>query len=90
MPDTELMSRAARAAAELEDAWSRWRVARGQPADAASSITSYVAHAIDHPLGQPRVLLGIDADDALALAEMLRGVDESTQRADTVLPEPLF
>jgi hypothetical protein len=73
--DPELVSRAQRAANELERAWSRWRHARGVADDRSESVASYVAHSIDHPWGRPRVVLGLDADDARALALLLGKTD---------------
>lgn len=71
MRDPELVSCAQRAASELERAWSRWRHARGLIDEAPESVASYVAHSIDHPWGRPRVVLGLDADEARALAALL-------------------
>lgn len=69
--DPELVSCAQRAASELERAWSRWRHARGLAEQVSESVASYVAHSIDHPWGRPRVVLGLDADEARALAALL-------------------
>jgi len=72
MRDPELVSCAQRAAAELERAWGQWRAGRGRGADgAAESVASYVAHSLDHPWGRPRVVLGLDAEDARELAALL-------------------
>ncbi|MEO3797583.1 hypothetical protein ABGB14_45915 [Nonomuraea sp. B10E15] len=72
MRDPELVSCAQRAAAELERAWGHWRAGRGRGADAtAESVASYVAHSLDHPWGRPRVVLGLDAEDARELAALL-------------------
>ncbi|GAA5068436.1 hypothetical protein HNP84_008380 [Thermocatellispora tengchongensis] len=72
MRDPELVSCAQRAAAELERAWSLWRTARGREGESlAESVASYVAHSIDHPWGRPRVVLGLDAEDAHELAALL-------------------
>ncbi|GAA0405637.1 hypothetical protein Acor_41480 [Acrocarpospora corrugata] len=72
MRDPELVSCAQRAAAELERAWGHWRATRGRPADVSiESVASYVAHSIDHPWGRPRVVLGLDAEDARELAALL-------------------
>lgn len=71
MRDPELVSCAQRAASELERAWLRWRQARGLADEASESVASYVAHSIDHPWGRPRVVLGLDADEARALAALL-------------------
>lgn len=72
MGDRELVSRAQRAAAELERAWTRWRQARGLVEEVPDSVASYVAHSVDHPWGRPRVVLGLDAEEARALAALLR------------------
>lgn len=73
MRDPELVSCAQRAAAELERAWAHWRAARGRNGDTgAESVASYVAHSIDHPWGRPRVVLGLDAEDARELASLLQ------------------
>jgi hypothetical protein len=71
--DPELVSCAQRAASELERAWSQWRHARGLAEQLSESVASYVAHSIDHPWGRPRVVLGLDAEEARALAELLGG-----------------
>ncbi|RGA00519.1 hypothetical protein DI270_034410 [Microbispora triticiradicis] len=72
MRDPELVSCAQRAAVELERAWAHWRESRGlDGADVAESVASYVAHSIDHPWGRPRVVLGLDAEDARELAALL-------------------
>ncbi|MEV8630973.1 hypothetical protein AB0395_04885 [Streptosporangium sp. NPDC051023] len=73
MRDPELVSCAQRAAAELERAWAHWRATRGRNGDTgAESVASYVAHSIDHPWGRPRVVLGLDAEDARELASLLQ------------------
>ncbi|WP_345434157.1 hypothetical protein [Actinoallomurus vinaceus] len=71
MRDPELVSSAQRAASELESAWSQWRHARGLIEEVTESVAGYVAHSIDHPWGRPRVVLGLDADEARALAALL-------------------
>lgn len=77
MRDPELVSCAQRAAAELERAWTHYRTARGRGGDDdAQSVASYVAHSIDHPWGRPRVVLGLDAEDARELAAILSQVRE--------------
>ncbi|MBW8482088.1 hypothetical protein [Actinomadura parmotrematis] len=71
MRDPELVSCAQRAASELERAWADWRHARGLAGRVPESVASYVAHSIDHPWGRPRVVLGLDAEEARALAALL-------------------
>src|SRR5436305_14848128 len=79
MRDPELVARAQRAATRLESAWEQWRalhglaVARGQP------VVSYVGYSLKEPWGEPRVVIGIDADEAEYLAEFLDR-DECVQR----------
>ncbi|MBG0826549.1 hypothetical protein HS041_01970 [Planomonospora sp. ID67723] len=76
MRDPELVSCAQRAASELERAWAQWRAFRGRSEEAtAESVASYVAHSIDHPWGRPRVVLGVDAEDARELAALLQRQD---------------
>lgn len=75
MRDSELVSCAQRAANELERAWSQWRHARGLAGQVSESVASYVAHSIDHPWGHARVVVGLDADEAEALAALLGEVD---------------
>jgi hypothetical protein len=73
MRDPELVSCAQRAAAELERAWTLWRATLGRAGEGgAESVASYVAHSIDHPWGRPRVVLGLDAEDARVLAALLQ------------------
>lgn len=73
MRDPELVSCAQRAAAELERAWAHWRSGKGRATDvSADSVASYVAHSLDHPWGRPRVVLGLDAEDARELAALLQ------------------
>ncbi|MFI0406232.1 hypothetical protein [Actinomadura sp. 3N508] len=76
MRDPELVSCAQHAASELERAWSEWRHARGLAEQVSESVASYVAHSIDHPWGRPRVVLGLDADEARALAALLGKDDD--------------
>ncbi|GAB3662873.1 hypothetical protein GCM10027589_26140 [Actinocorallia lasiicapitis] len=84
MRDPELVSCAQRAANELERAWTQWRHARGlgdtDTGQGAESVASYVAHSIDHPWGRPRVVLGLDADEARALAALLAREDTALLR----------
>jgi hypothetical protein len=78
MRDPELVSCAQRAAAELERAWAHWRAARRPDGNAdVESVAGYVAHSIDHPWGRPRVVLGLDADEARELAALLQRHDVS-------------
>ncbi|MDR8414425.1 hypothetical protein MTP10_37580 [Nonomuraea sp. 3-1Str] len=81
MRDPELVSCAQRAASELERAWAQWRASRGRAGDnGAESVAGYVAHSLDHPWGRPRVVLGLDAEDARELAALLLQRQEVAER----------
>ena len=87
MRDPELVARAQRAATRLESAWEQWRalhglaVAPGQPV-----VISYVGYSLKEPWGEPRVVIGIDADEAEYLAEFLDR-DECARRGQQVPPQ---
>ena len=71
MRDPELVARAQRAAARLESAWEQWRVLHGLAVAPAQPVVSYVGYSLKEPWGEPRVVIGIDADEAEFLAEFL-------------------
>src|SRR5215470_10725170 len=71
MRDPDLFRRAQLAAAELERAWYRWRAAAGPVTDPMPTVSSYVGYSLEEPWGQPRVVLGIAAEDAEQLAGLL-------------------
>jgi hypothetical protein len=73
MPDPEMISRADRAAAALAGAWERWCIRHELAAGSRAQVASYVGYSIDEPGGQPRVVLGVDADEAEYLATLLDG-----------------
>ncbi|WP_283135297.1 hypothetical protein [Rhizohabitans arisaemae] len=74
MRDPELVSCAQRAAADLGQAWAMWRATHGRNGRTSpEAVASYVAHSIDHPWGRPRVVLGLDAEDAKELTALLKG-----------------
>ncbi|HWG62971.1 MAG TPA: hypothetical protein VG253_14830 [Streptosporangiaceae bacterium] len=73
MPDPRLVSRAQRAATMLERAWDRWRSAQGLSAEPMPPVSSYVGYSTEEPWGRPRVVFGIDAEDAERLAALLQG-----------------
>ena len=56
------------------------RVAPGQP------VVSYVGYSLKEPWGEPRVVIGIDADEAEYLAEFLDR-DECAQRGQQAPPQ---
>ena len=71
MRDPDLVTRAQRAAVALERAWERWRAMHGLSADPMPPVSSYVGYSIEEPWGRPRVVLGLDAEEARALAVLL-------------------
>jgi hypothetical protein len=79
MRDPELVARAQRAAARLETAWEQWRALHGLAVAPGQPVVSYVGYSLREPWGEPRVVIGIDADEAEYLAEFLDR-DECAQR----------
>jgi hypothetical protein len=71
MRDPELVARAQRAAARLESAWEQWRALHGLAVAPAQPVVSYVGYSLNEPWGEPRVVIGIDADEAEFLADFL-------------------
>lgn len=71
MRDPNLIVRAQQAAAELEQAWDRWRTLHGLGIDPPPPVSSYVGYSLEEPWGQPRVVFGIDAREAEQLAALL-------------------
>ena len=86
MRDPELVARAQRAAMRLESAWEQWRALHGLAAAPGQPVVSYVGYSLKEPWGEPRVVIGIDADEAEYLAEFLDR-DECAQRGQQVLPQ---
>ena len=79
MRDPELVARAQRAATRLESAWEQWRALHGLAVAPGQQVVSYVGYSLKEPWGEPRVVIGIDADEAEYLAEFLDR-DECLQR----------
>ena len=79
MRDPELVARAQRAATRLESAWEQWRALHGLGVAPGQPVVSYVGYSLKEPWGEPRVVIGIDADEAEYLAEFLDR-DECAQR----------
>ena len=79
MRDPELVARAQRAATRLESAWEQWRALHGLADAPGQPVVSYVGYSLKEPWGEPRVVIGIDADEAEYLAEFLDR-DECVQR----------
>ena len=74
MRDPEMVARAGYAAARLEQAWERWRALHGL-SGSSDSLASYVGYSNQEPMGQPRVVIGVDAAEAEFFAEFLEGHD---------------
>jgi hypothetical protein len=81
MRDPELVARAQRAATRLESAWEQWRALHGLAVAPGQPVVSYVGYSLKEPWGEPRVVIGIDADEAEYLAEFLDR-DECVQRVE--------
>jgi hypothetical protein len=79
MRDPELVVRAQRAATRLESAWGQWRALHGFAVAPGQPVVSYAGYSLTEPWGEPRVVIGIDADEAEYLAEFLDR-DECAQR----------
>jgi hypothetical protein len=65
----------------LESAWEQWRALHGLAVAPAQPVVSYVGYSLNEPWGEPRVVIGIDADEAEFLAEFLDR-DECARRAE--------
>jgi hypothetical protein len=85
MRDPELVARAQRAATRLETAWEQWRALHGLAVAAGQPIVSYVGYSLKEPWGEPRVVIGIGADEAEYLAEFLDRDECAQQRAQVPL-----
>jgi hypothetical protein len=82
MRDPELVARAGYAAARLEQAWERWRALHGM-GGSADPLASYVGYSLKEPMGQPRVVIGVDAAEAEFFADFLESHDCSGLGADS-------
>ena len=93
MPDPEMVSRAHRAAAKLEQAWERWRVSHELAAEPMPPVSSYVGYSLEAPWGRPRVVFGMDAHEAEVLAALLEGQEQgglaAAQRPLVPIQEPV-
>jgi hypothetical protein len=81
MRDPELVARAGYAAARLEQAWERWRALHGL-GGSADPLASYVGYSLKEPMGQPRVVIGVDAAEAEFFADFLESHACSVSGAD--------
>src|ERR1700722_16888857 len=79
MRDPERVARAQRGATRPESAWEQWRALHGLAVAPGQQVVSYVGYSLQEPWGEPRVVIGIDADEAEYLAESLDR-DECAQR----------
>ena len=70
MRDPELVTRARYAAARLEQVWDRWRTLHGL-GGTVDPLASYVGYSLKEPMGQPRVVIGLDAAEAEYFADFL-------------------
>ena len=86
MRDPELVARAQRAATRLESAWEQWRALHGLAVAPGQPVVSYVGYSLKEPWGEPRVVIGIGADEAEYLAEFLDR-DECAQRGQQGPPQ---
>jgi len=75
MRDPDLVQRAEQAAAALEKAWIHWRMRHGLATGQLPPVTSYVGYSLTEPWGQPRVVFGVDAEEAERIAAILEGHD---------------
>jgi hypothetical protein len=75
MRDLEQVQRAERAATALERAWLHWRARHGLGTGQLPPVSSYVGYSVEEPWGQPRVVFGLEADEAERLAAILDGQD---------------
>ena len=71
MRDPESVARAQRAATRLESAWEQWRALHGPAAAPGQPVVGHAGYSLEEPWGQPRVVIGIDADEAQYLADFL-------------------
>src|SRR5580658_10486092 len=75
MRDAEQVKRAERAATALERAWLHWRARHGLGTGQLPPVSSYVGYSVEEPWGQPRVVFGLEAEEAERLAAILDGQD---------------
>lgn len=94
MRDPELVARAQRAATRLETAWEQWRGLHGLAVAPPQPVVSYVGYSLKEPWGEPRVVIGIDANEAEYLADYLdrdecaQGAPVTQQQAWSAEPPP--
>src|SRR5690348_17749937 len=59
--------------------WEQWRALHGLAVAPGQPVVSYVGYSLKEPWGEPRVVIGIDADEAEYLADFLDR-DECAER----------
>jgi len=69
----------------LERAWERWRATQGLETEPMPPVSSYVGYSIEEPWGRPRVVFGVNAEDAERLAALLQ---ENAGHGQEDLPQP--
>jgi hypothetical protein len=69
-PHIDSAMQASGAATQLEQTSKHWRVTCGLP-DGADPVAACVGYSPEDPMGQARVLINVDAADALLFAEMI-------------------
>jgi hypothetical protein len=70
LPYIDSAIRASGAATALERIWKHWRATRGLP-DGTDPVAAWVGYSPEDPMGQARVVINVDAADALLFAEMI-------------------
>lgn len=70
LPHIDSVIQASGAATQLERTWKHWRATRGLP-DGADAVAAGVGYSPEDPMGQARVVINVDAADALLFAEMI-------------------
>lgn len=75
MWDSDAVGHAQHAAVRLEQAWTRWRHRHGLADASADPVASYVGYSLAEPMGEPRVVIGVDAVEAEVLADFLDRLD---------------
>jgi hypothetical protein len=70
LPYIDSAIQASGVATQLERTWKHWRATRGLPAG-ADPVAACVGYSPEDPLGQARVVINVDAADALLFAEMI-------------------
>jgi hypothetical protein len=70
LPYIDSAIRASGAATQLERTWKHWRATRGLP-DGTDPVAACVGYSPEDAMGQARVVINVDAADALLFAEVI-------------------